>query len=66
MKARIAVGSAMALGPFLTLIRRRRTWRRCLQVQMMLLHRSPRPDCHRWQGPTLPPGCVMVVHYSSR
>jgi hypothetical protein len=32
----------------------------------MLRHRSPRRDRLRWQGPTSPPGCVVVVRYSSR
>jgi hypothetical protein len=27
--------------------------------------RCPRRDRHRWQGPTLPPGCVMLVRYVS-
>ncbi len=40
------------LGPELTLL-------------TMLRRRSPRRD-RRWQGPTLPPGCVMLVRYVSR
>jgi hypothetical protein len=41
------------LGPMLTLL-------------MMLRSRSSHHDRTRWQGPTLPPGCVMVVRYVSR
>jgi hypothetical protein len=32
----------------------------------MLRHRSPRRDRPRWQGPSLPPGCVLVVRCVSR
>jgi hypothetical protein len=41
------------LGPMLTLL-------------TMLRRRTPRRDRPRWQGPTLPRGCVMVVRYVSR
>lgn len=37
-----------------------------LSLLTMLRRRSPRRDRSRWQGPTLPRGCVMVVRYSSR
>jgi hypothetical protein len=41
------------LGPMLTLL-------------TMLRRRTSRRDRPRWQGPTLPRGCVMVVRYMSR
>jgi hypothetical protein len=41
------------LGPMLTLL-------------TMLRRRTSRRDRPRWQGPTLPRGCVMVVRYVSR
>jgi hypothetical protein len=37
-----------------------------LRLLMMLLSRNSRRERLRWQGPTLPPGCVMVVRYVSR
>jgi hypothetical protein len=37
-----------------------------LTLLTMLHSRSSRRDRRHWQGPTLPPGCVMVVRYVSR
>jgi hypothetical protein len=37
-------------------------------LKLLMMLRSPR-SCHdgaRWQGATLPPGCVMAVRYVSR
>ncbi|MGC2111480.1 MAG: hypothetical protein WA655_18335 [Candidatus Korobacteraceae bacterium] len=36
-----------------------------LTLRMMFPRRSRR-NRKRWQGPSLPPGCVMLVRYSSR
>jgi len=53
MKAPVVPSNAMTLGPFLTLL-------------LMLRSRSPRSEPARRQGPTLPPGCALVVRYASR
>ena len=41
-------------------------WRRGLPLLRMFCRRSQRRDRPRWQGPTLPRGCVMLVRYASR
>ena len=57
------------LGRMISMIRtprRRRAWWRGLTLLTMLCQHSPRHDRIRLQGPTLPPGCVMVARYTSR
>ncbi len=57
------------LGPMISGVpttRRSCAWWGGLVLLAILRSRSSRHDRMRWQGPTLPPGCVMVVRYSSR
>ncbi|MGA3054607.1 MAG: hypothetical protein ABSD63_10400 [Candidatus Korobacteraceae bacterium] len=57
------------LGPMLSGVPTTRlgcAWWGGLTLLKMLRRRTPRRDRHRWQGPTLPPGCVMLVRYVSR
>ena len=57
------------LGRMISMIRtprRRCAWWRGLTLLTMLCQHSPSHDRLCWQGPTLPPGCVMVARYTSR
>ena len=57
------------LGRMISMIRtprRRCAWWRGLTLLTMLCQHSPSHDRLRWQGPTLPAGCVMVARYTSR
>lgn len=37
-----------------------------LMLFQMLRSHPSRRERHRWQGPTLPPGCVVIMRYQSR
>jgi hypothetical protein len=53
LEAHSSQPAMVKLGPMLTLL-------------MMSRSRGSRHHRVRWQGPALPPGCVMVVRYESR
>ena len=68
-EAKLAQPVMVTLGRMIFMIRtprRRCVWWRGLTLLAMLCGNSPRRDRDHWQGPSLPPGCVMVVRYTSR
>jgi len=68
-EASFAPPRVVTLGPMtsgVSATRRTGAWWDGLTQLMTLCSRSSRHDRMRWQVPTLPPGCVMVVRYASR